>query len=160
MFFKELKQPGIHEFNILKNAYEFVQADNTVPSDKPLRLSVVYGDDVSEGYLKPAWTDAELVRCREGIGVDGWKLRARADGVHVIRFDGAPLCDFQIDFRRKIGGNAVGSVTVEAGAEEAELPEQVVRQLDTRKKLLMTIAPTSWFGNPEYEYGSEFTFER
>ena len=160
MFFKELKQPGIHEFNVLKNACEFVQANNTAPLDKPLRLSVIYGDDVSEGYLKPAWTDVELIRCREGIGVDGWKLLVRADGVHVIRFDGVPLCDLQIDFRRKTSGNVIGFVSVEAGAKEGELPEQVVRQLNTRKKLLMTIAPTSWFGNPEYEYGSKFTFER
>ncbi|MBR0405267.1 MAG: hypothetical protein IJI68_08725 [Eggerthellaceae bacterium] len=160
MIFKELKKPGTHEFNVFRHASEFVQANDSVPSDKPLRLSIVYGDDVSEGYLKPAWTNVELVRCREGVGIDGWKVLMKADGTHVIRFDGAPLCDLRLDFRRKIGGKVIGGVSVEAGAEEAELPNLVVKQLDARKKLLMTVAPTSWFGEPEYEYSVEFTFER
>lgn len=160
LFFKELKQPGVHEFNIFRDVAEFVQVDGMAPLDKPLTLSVVYGDDVSEGYLKPAWTDIELIRCREGVGISGWRLLAKGDGSHILRFDGEPLCDLHFDFRRKAGAAIIGSFDVPAGSLEAPVPEVVVRQLDTRKKLHMTMAPTSWFGEPEYEYSTEFTLER
>jgi outer membrane lipoprotein-sorting protein len=60
----------------------------------------------------------------------------------------------------EIGGKVVESVEVEEGAREAELPERVVRRLDARKKLIVTVAPTSWFGDPEYEYSTKFTLER
>lgn len=160
VFFKELKRPGAHEFNIFRDVSHFVQLDGEDPKDKPLRLTVFYGDRVSEGCLEQAWTDVDLIRCREGVGIDGWSILAKADGTQFIRFDGVALCDFLLEFKRKVGGRVVASVEVEKDAAEVAVPETVARLLDTRKKLVMTIAPTSWFGEPEYEYATEFTFER
>ena len=160
LFFKELKQPGKHEFNLFQDVTEFVQDDGTTPSDKPLTLSIIYGDDVSEERLKPAWTDIELLRCKEGVGISGWRLLAKSDGTHILRFDAEPLCDLHFDFRRKAGATIIGSIDVQAGSSEAPIPKAVVRQLDTKKALHMTMAPTSLFGDPEYEYATEFTLER
>lgn len=160
LFFKELKRPGDHEFNLFRDITEFVQVDGLAPAEKPLTISIIYGDDVSEGYLKPAWTDLEPIRCKEGVGISEWKLLAKGDGSHVLRFDCEPLCDLHFDFRRKAGAAIIGSFDVPAGFSEAVVPEVVVRQLNARKKLHMTMAPTSWFGDPEYEYSTEFTLER
>lgn len=160
LFFKELKQPGIYEFNLFCDVTKFVQANGSVPADKPLKISIVYGDDVSEGHLKPAWTELELIRCKEGVGVSGWKVLVKSNGSHVLRFDGEPLCNLHFDFRRKEGAAIIDSLDAQAHCSEVPIPEAVVRQLDARKKLCMTMAPTSWFGDPEYEYSTEFTLER
>lgn len=160
LFFKELKHPGIHEFNLFRNIAEFVQADGEAPADKPLTISIIYGDDVSEGHLKPAWTELELIHCKEGVGISEWKVITKSDGSHILRFDEAPLCDLHFDFRRKAGAAIIGSSDAQAGRSEATIPEAVVRQLDARKELHMTMAPTSWFGDPEYKYSTEFTLER
>ena len=77
-----------------------------------------------------------------------------------MSFDAPTLHDIHLDFKRTIGGNVVGSVDISEGAAEAEIPQSVVRLLDTRKKLTITIAPTDWMGDPEYEYATSFPFSR
>ena len=164
LLFKELRQPGTHEFNVLRDASEFVQADGEAPRDKPLTLTVYYGDDTSsKKHLRLAWTDWDLMRCREGVGFSSWETLVRSDGTRVLRFDGRPLCDLHIDFSRRTGRNAgavIASASVVAGETDVVLPSVVSRQLYTNKNLKMTVAPTSWFGDPEYEYATEFTLER
>jgi hypothetical protein len=160
LFFKELKQPGDHEFNLFRDIKEFVQADDAVPSDKPLTLSIIYGDDVSEGYLKPAWTDLELIRCKEGVGIEGWTVLAKDDGSQFIRFSGKPLCDLRLEFKRKSHGDVMASVDIAENATDITLPEKVTKRLNTQKRLFMNIVPVSLFDEPEYEYAAEFLFER
>lgn len=160
LFFKELKMPGDHEFNLFCDVTEFMQEDNKAPSDKPLKLSIVYGDDVSQGRLKPAWTDLKLLRCREGFGISGWELLAKKDNSHVLRFDGEPLCDLRFDFRRRADASIISSLDVAMGYREVTVPEIVVRRLATWKKLHVTMAPLSLFGDPDYEHSTEFTLER
>ena len=77
-----------------------------------------------------------------------------------MHFNGKPLCDLRLDFRKKRGGKVIDHVDVLSGAEEVELPDRVVRRLDIREKLFVTVSPMSWFGDPEYEYASEFILER
>lgn len=160
MFFKELQRPGVHSFNVFGHIDDFVQDEGSLPEERALKLSICYGDDLSAGFLKPAWTDVDLMPCREGFGFSSWKVLARSNGTHVLAFDVPTLHDIRIDFKRSIGGNVVGSVNVSEGSAEAELPQSVVRQLDIRKKLTITIAPTDWMGNPEYEYATSFPFGR
>ena len=160
MFYKELQRPGEHSFNVFGHIDDFVQAEGSPPEERQLRLSVCYGDDLSAGFLKPAWTDVDLILCREGFGFSSWKVLARSNGTHVLAFDAPTLHDIRLDFKRSIVGNVVGSVDVHEGEAEAELPQSVVRLLDTRKKLTITIAPTDWVGDPEYEYAASFPFGR
>lgn len=160
LFFKEMKGPGEYGFNIFRHAASFMQGDNAEPADRPLALSIVYGDDVSEGRLKPAWTDVPLLRCQEGVGISKWRIYAKSDGSHVLKFEGSPLCNLHFDFKRKVGGRIVAEAEASAGAVELTLPASVVRCLDLHKKILVTVAPTDWFDEPEYEYATEFALER
>ena len=160
MFFKELQHPGTHSFNVFDHIDDFVQAEGSPPEERALRLSVCYGDDLSAGFLRPAWTDVDILPCKEGFGFSSWKVLAKPNGTHVLSFDAPTLHDIHLDFKRTIGGNVVGSVDISEGAAEAEIPQSVVRLLDTRKKLTITIAPTDWMGDPEYEYATSFPFSR
>lgn len=160
VFYKELERPGAYTFNITEYADRLKQSDCSAPSDKTLRLSIVYGDDISTGKPKPAWTDVDLLRFRQGFGVDGWTLLKKTDGACVMHFNGKPLCDLRLDFRKKSGGKVIDHVDVLPGTEEVELPDRVVRRLDIGGELFVTVSPMSWFGDPEYEYASEFILER
>lgn len=160
MFYREFRRPGEHSFNVFACAKHFVQAHDSASQTKRLKLSVCYGDDVSQSFLKPAWCDVELITCEEGCGFSSWRVLAKADGSHEISFDEAPLCDMHIDFKRKIGNSVIAEIEVLSGQKEVAIPIPVIRLLDARKKLTMTIAPADWFGNPQYEYATDFTFSR
>ena len=160
LFFKELKQQGDHEFNLFLNARAFVQENGKMPADKPLTLSIIYGDEVSQDCLKPAWTNLELLRCREGFGINSWELLVKNDGSHILKFDGEALCGLRFDFKRRTSPTIIGSLDVEKGDREAPIPETLVRQLTTWRKLHVTMAPLSLFGDPDYEHSTEFTLER
>lgn len=160
VFYKELDRPGTYEFNITECANELVQPDYHAPSDKTFKLFIIYGDVISAGRSKPAWTDIDLLRFRQGFGIDGWNLLKKTDGICVMHFDGQPLCDLRLDFRKKSGGEIINHVDVPSDTKEVELPEWVARRLDMGKKLFVTVSPMSWFDDPEYEYASEFILER
>ena len=160
MFFKELKRPGEYTFNVFSRFSDLVQADYASPRDKPLRLSICYGDEYAEHIVKPAWTDIDLLPFREGFGFSSWKTLLKADGTHVLALDAPTLHDIRLVFRKKIGGTVIGNVDVSEGSTEAALPSEVVHHLDARKKVVMTIAPIDWLGEADYEYASEFTFSR
>ena len=161
LFLKELKQPGEHEFNLFRSSFSFMQANDAPPNDRPLTMSIVYGDDVSEGRLMPAWTDIKLLECCEGLGISGWKVLADQNGKSILRFDGVPLCNVHFEFKRKIGGRTVAEVFVSAGSAELSLPASVSRLLDAQKKLLVEVSPTDyWSDEPMREYGTTFTLKR
>ena len=160
MLFKECKRPGEHSFNLFSHVDDFIQVDGAPPEGRLLRLSVCYGDDLSQGFLKPAWTDIDLMPCREGFGFSSWRVRVKPDGRHALLLDAPTLHDIHLDFKRKAGGALIDSVEIAEGSSEATLPQSVVRQLDARKKLVITIAPMDWLGEPEYEYATDFTLSR
>lgn len=160
VFLKELKQPGEHEFNLFRHAASFQQADDSAPSSRPLTLTLIYGDDVTQGYPRPAWTDAELLDCAEGLGISGWRLLATANGDHVLRFDGKPVCDVCFEFKRKVGGKLIAEASVDAGTSELILPSNVVRLLDTRKKITVEMSPRDWLGDAKREYATRFILKK
>lgn len=160
LFLKELKQPGKHEFNLFRHAASFRQVDDCVPSSRPLKLSLIYGDDVTQGYLRPAWTDAEILDCAEGIGISGWRLLVAANGDHVLRFDGKPVCDVCFEFKKKVGGKLIAKASADAGASELVLPSNVVRLLDTQKKITVEMSPCDWLGDAQQEYATRFILKR
>ena len=156
----QLKRPGVHSFNLFRHPCLFVQCDESPAQERLVRLTLIYGADISQHYLRPAWTDISLVRCVEGVGVKGWKLLMTNEGKHVIRFDGEPLCDIHFTFKRKIGGRVVAEEDVGEGARELVLPGAVTRLLDTQKKMLAEVSPIDWLGEPMPEYSTEFTLTR
>lgn len=160
LLFKELKQPGVHEFNLFAHMASFQQIDGSRPNDLPLKLSLIYGDDVTQGYLKPAWTEVAILDCAEGIGISDWKLLVTADGNHVLRFEGRPVCDVCFEFKRKVGGRLIAEASADAGATELVLPPSVVRFLDARKAVIMEMSPSDWLGEPQHEYATKFILKR
>lgn len=160
VFFKELRQPGEHEFNLFRHTASLQQADDSEPSRRPLRLSLVYGDDVSQKYLRPAWTDVDILDCAEGIGISGWKLLTTSNGEHVLRFEGQPICGVFFEFKRKVGGRLIAGVSADAGATELVLPSSVVRLLDTHKAIIAEMSPSDWLGNAQREYATKFILKR
>ncbi len=138
----------------------FRQADESAPCARPLRLSLIYGDDVTRGYLRPAWTDVQLLDCFEGIGINDWKVLATTAGEHVLRFDGAPLCDVCFEFKRRLGGRVIAEVSAEEGSAEVVIPQSVVRLIDARKTVIIEMSPSDWFGDPQHEYATRFTLRR
>lgn len=160
LFLKELKQPGEHEFNLFRHAASFRQDDDSAPANRSLRLSLIYGDDVTQGYLRPAWTDVDMLECAEGIGINSWRLLVTAGGNHVLRFDGQPVCDVCFEFKRKAGGKLVAESSAEAGATELVLPSNVVKLLDTQKAIIVEMSPSDWLGDAQREYATKFTLKR
>ncbi|MCI8366056.1 MAG: hypothetical protein HFJ66_00415 [Eggerthellaceae bacterium] len=160
LFLEELRQPGVHEFNLFRCIAAFRQADESAPCARPLRLSLIYGDDVTRGYLRPAWTDVQLLDCFEGIGINDWKVLATTAGEHVLRFDGAPLCDVCFEFKRRLGGRVIAEVSAEEGSAEVVIPQSVVRLIDARKTVIIEMSPSDWFGDPQHEYATRFTLRR
>lgn len=162
LLFKELKQPGVHEFNLFAHTASFQQTDDSKPGALPLKLSLVYGDDVTQGHLVPAWTEVTILDCAEGVGISDWKLLATADGDHVLRFKGCPACDVCFEFKRKMGRRliAIEEASVDAGATELALPSSVVNLLDAQKTVIMEMSPSDWLGKPQREYATKFTLKR
>lgn len=160
IFLKELKRPGEHEFNLFRFVKSFQQADDSKPRSRPLRVSLVYGDDVSQGYLKPAWTYVKILDCVEGIGISGWRILVTKDGNHVLRFDGQPLCDISFEFKRRAGRKPIAETSVDAGAEELILPSNVVRLLHTKKTVIVEVSPLDWLQDAQREYATMFTLKR
>ena len=160
IFFKELKQPGEHEFNLFRRASSFQQADNSKPNNRPLRLSLIYGDDVTQGYLRQAWTDVEILDCSEGIGILNWKLLVNNKGEHVLRFEGRPVCDVFFEFKRRANRKSFAEASALADAAELVLPSNVVRSLNTQKSIIVEMSPCDWLGDPQREYVTSFILER
>lgn len=160
LFLKELKQPGEHEFNLFRYVGSFQQADESTPCGRPLMLSLIYGDDVTQGYLRPAWTDVQLLDCSEGVGINDWNLLAIGSGEYVLRFDGTPLCDLCFEFKRKAGGKNVAEMTAEKGATQLVIPQSVARLLDAHKTIIVEVSPNDWLGDPQHEYATNFTLRR
>lgn len=115
---------------------------------------------MTQGYLKPAWTEVAILDCAEGIGISDWKLLVTADGNHVLRFEGRPVCDVCFEFKRKVGGRLIAEASADAGATELVLPPSVVRFLDARKAVIMEMSPSDWLGEPQHEYVTKFILKR
>ena len=160
IFFKELKQPGEHEFNLFKHASSFQQTDGSTPNNLPLTFSLIYGDDVTQDSSRPAWTEVEMLDCAQGIGILGWKLLVTSVAEHVLRFEGEPACDVYFEFKRKVGKKLVAESFVPAGSAELVLPSKVVRLLDAQKTIIVEMSPSDLFENPEREYAAKFILKR
>lgn len=160
LFLKELKQPGEHEFNLFRHAASFRQDDFAAPESLPLKLSLIYGDNVEQGRQKPAWTDIEILDCAKGIGIRGWELLVTEKGEHLLQFDGKPVCDTCFEFRRRTSDRLVGTAFANAGSTELILPTSVIRLLDTRREIFVEMSPCDWLGNPQREYATRLTLKR
>lgn len=156
----QLKRPGEHMFNLFRHLDLFTQSDESPAQNRSVKLTLVYGDDITQHYLLPAWTEINLLPCAEGIGIKGWRLLITNEGRHVLRFDGKLLCDARFAFKRKIGGRLIDEKEVEIGASEIVLPLSVTRLLDTQKKIILEVSPSDWLGEPLREYATEFTLTR
>lgn len=160
LFLKELKQPGEHEFNLFRHAASFRQDDFAAPESLPLKLSLIYGDNVEQGRQKPAWTDIEILDCAEGIGIRGWELLVTEKGKHLLQFDGKPVCDTCFEFKRRTSDRLIGTAFANAGSTELILPTSVIRLLDTRREIFVEMSPCDWLGNPQREYATRLTLKR
>lgn len=163
LFLKELKQPGEYEFNLFRHTEYFLQSNNrnnSTPRNFPLKLSVIYGDNVTEDYLKPAWTDTVLLNCTEGIGINDLRLTTIGPGKHVFRFDGQLLCDACFEFKRRLTGKILAKTSAEKGSTELVIPSNIVRLLDARKEIIVEVSPCDWFDNPQQEYTTRYIVKR
>ena len=159
LFFKALKQPGEYGFNLFRHASLLQQADNKAPIRLPLKLSLWYGDDVSTGELKPAWTDVQMLDCAEGLGINGWKLLPADSLGYVLRFEGKPLCDIHFRFfglskYKERGEKPIATAFAEKGSAEVALPSSVVRQLGNKREVAVEMSPSDFFGDPRREYAT------
>lgn len=116
IFYKELKQPGVHTFNLFGHIDSFRQSSNSSPSSLPLKLSLAYGDDVTQGYRKPAWVDASLLDCVQGVGILDWRLLVTSTGEHLLRFEGKASCDVNFQFKKKVGRRPIAEAIALTGA--------------------------------------------
>lgn len=155
LFFKEFNHPGEYEFNLLNKIGYFKQTDGSKPKRLPLMISLCYGDDITQGALKPAWTDIVLIECAEGIGIKDWRLALNGANEYVLRFDGEPMCDATLRFIRG-GERLVAEAELSAGQNEIVLPANVTRRLSTRNIITVEILPTDSFGDPQQEYKTSF----
>ena len=156
----QLKRPGDHMFNLFRHLDLFIQGDESPVRNRSVKLTLVYGDDVTQNHLRPAWTESNLLPCAEGIGIKGWRLLMTNEGKHVLRFEGKPLCDAHFAFKRKIGGRLIDEGNIEAGSSEITLPPSVTSLLDTQRKIIVEVSPSDWLGNPLREYATKFTLTR
>lgn len=159
LFFKNLKQPGEYGFNLFRHASLLQQADKKTPIRLPLKLSLYYGDDVSTGELKLAWTDVQMLDCAEGLGINGWKLMPVESLGYVLRFEGKPLCDIHFRFFRiskyeERDEKPIATASVEKGSSEVALPPSVVRQLSSKREVAVEMSPSDFFGDPRREYAT------
>ena len=160
LFFKNLKQPGEYGFNLFRFTSLFQQTDHKAPGRLPLKLSLYYGDDVSTGELKPAWTDVQLLDCAEGLGINGWKLLSSESLGYVLRFEGKPLCDIHFRFFRlsrykERDEKPIATAFAGKGSAEVALPSSVVRQLGSKREVVVEMSPSDFFGDPRREYATK-----
>ena len=160
MFLKELKRPIESSFNMLSDESLFVPDENSQPEEKPLKLTILYGDDLSQGRLAPALTDIELLRCQEGYGFASWNLVVTSEGTHELVFDKPALCNLKIKFTRARLDRLIGETELLKGENRATVPGKVIRTIDVRKDVLMTIAPTDWFGDVDNDLATNYVFDR
>lgn len=164
LFFKNLKQPGEYGFNLFRHASLLQQDDDKAPTGLPLKLSLCYGDDVSTGEPKPAWTDVQMLDCVEGLGISGWKVLPGDSLGHVLRFEGKPLCDihfrfFGISRYKERGDKPIATAFVGKGSAEVALPSSVVRQLGIKREVAVEMSPSDSFGDPQREYATSITLK-
>lgn len=159
LFFKNLMQPGEYGFNLFRHASLFQQADYKASVSLPLKLSLCYGDDVSTGELKQAWTDVQMLDCAEGLGINGWKLLPAESLGYVLRFEGKPLCDIHFRFFRiskyeERDDKPIATASAEKGSTEVFLPPSVVRQLSSKRGVAVEMSPSDFFGDSRREYAT------
>ena len=141
-------------FNLFAAPKMFVP-NSTEPRDINMMLSVGYGDIETPGGVALAWTDAQLLRCREGIGVKDYQLVPR-EGSLYLRFDKPVLCNASVLFKR-IGRRAKDLFEVPLAKDSSELaiPDEVASLIHTQKEVAAVLAPKSRMGKPRYEYSFE-----
>lgn len=163
LFFKNLKQPGEYGFNLFRHASLFQQTDYRAPCCLPLKLSLHYGDDVSTGELKPAWTDVQMLDCAEGLGINGWKLLPDESLGYVLRFEGKPLCDIHFRFfilskykdkYKERDNKPIATAFAGKDSVEVALPPSVVRRLGNKREVAVEMSPSDFFGDPRREYAT------
>ena len=141
-------------FNLFAAPKMFVP-NSTEPRDINMMLSVGYEDIGAPGGVTLAWTDAQLLRCREGIGVKDYQLVSR-DGSLYLRFDKSVLCNASVLFKR-VGHRAKDLVEVPLAKDSSELaiPGEVAYLIRTQKEVVAVFAPKPRMGKPRYEYSFE-----
>ena len=151
---KELKQPAEVSFNLFAAPKMFVP-NSTEPRDINMMFSVGYGDMETPSGVALAWSDAQLLRCREGIGVKDYQLVSR-DGFLYLRFDNPVLCNASVLFKR-IGRRAQDLIEVPLAKDSSELaiPDEVAYLIRTQKEVTAIFVPKPRMGKPRYEYSFE-----
>lgn len=160
IFFKELTHPSEHIFNLFRSADPFRQYDDSAPNERPLKLYLIYGDDVDQNRLTPAWTEMDILKCMQGIGISSWRLLTTKTGEDVLRFEGSPVCNASFVFKTAASGKVIAQLSVPEGATELELPPRVSRLLDSQKTIVVKMSPSDWFGGPQQEHETTFHLKR
>lgn len=160
IFFKELKQPSEHTFNLFRSAGPFRQHDDSPPNKRPLKLSLIYGDYVTQHRFTPAWSEMDVLDCMQGIGIYGWQLLTTKETGDALHFEGSPVCDTSFVFKSTITGKKIAQSSVPKGATELALPPRVSRLLDAQKTIVVEMSPSDWFGDPQQEHATTFHLKR
>lgn len=160
IIYKHLNHPSESSFNIFRDVSNFLQAPNLCAYDQPLKLTIRYGADQSHIEPRLLVSDIELLPCRQGYGFKTWRLITQDNGDLIVIFSDPVLCDLHIDFRRARLDHLISDIDVKLGESHFIVPDVVRRALATKREVVMTIAPTSLFGTPEYDLSTSFDFKK
>ena len=156
---KELHRPSTHSVNLFAHPRSFVPTKSPI-RDCPLTAVIDYGDEDTDAGTRLARTEAELLRCREGIGFKNFRI-TYDENHFVLKFDKPVLCNANVSFRRE-GRRPVdlGDITLAKGAIELIIPDNVSREIKAQKHVIAVFSPKSRMGKARLEYSFEVSMER
>lgn len=154
--YKEFKQPTTISFNTFSDPELFVP-QGSAPRDANIVLSIGYGDEESEEGVKIAWTDAVLLRCREGIGFKNYQILSDGETLEVV-FDKPVLCNASVLFKM-IGRRPrdLGEAILTKGENRLSIPQEAAYAMRVHKDVVAIIAPKSKMGKKKTEYSYEIS---
>lgn len=160
VFYADMSRPGTRYVNIFSSPDLLL----CLPDDafaKNLTLTVSFGD--SAGDKSYGWASLPLLKCQEGLGFVRPQVVDTPSGP-ILYLGREATCDLGAEFYRPEQYNRKELVLHESripkGENQARLPEQLVRKLNSRRQLWVRYFPVSLFDEPEYEYALIMPFER
>lgn len=147
-----MKQQGTYTVGLFRDKSLFKQRDHEDAKAVSLVLSLSFGGlSRTEGY-EDSWQDMTLLECQEGFGFKTMSLQSNEEGSQSLALDEKTLSELHVKFTCVGKSNRISEEDINEGETAIPIPQEVSRGLAAGRTYTAEITPSSWFGDPLYEY--------
>ncbi len=154
LVYKNLERSSDISANVFLDLEKFKpSSEKGVPfvRDIPLELTVAYGHELVGDRLMRSSAKLPILGCYQGLGFETCKIYAKESGFY-LGFGGhegrtVPVCDVVVTIKDTAMRKVLLTQELDAGCGGFDLPVEIARMYEGRKRLSVEVAPTSLFGD-------------